>query len=131
MRHLLIRGGLAGIVALGLAGLAAPTARADGLFNRAWNFTPTDRGGLAVVMRQVNGGMWDAGRNSSGVGSYNITQYVCSGDSSSASATGNSSCIILGSNASGSVNAGQNSNGDSSANSSINDLINQLSNGNN
>jgi hypothetical protein len=84
------------------------------MFNKPWDFEPTDRAGLAVYMHQA----------ATGTGGTN--QYVCGGAQQSATATGNSICIIVGDGANANIDAGQDMIGDATANNSTQDLIDQL-----
>src|SRR5690606_39247923 len=92
---------------------AAPGAAEAQLFDRPWSFRSVDRAGLAVAARQVEGGLFDADRRfgSGGGGVAGGNQYVCGGPSNSASATGNSVCIIIGDGANGTISTGQELNG--------------------
>lgn len=124
----LIKQGLTLAFGLSLVCLGSLQAPAQD-FDTPWQFNRVDRAGIAVVMRQANGGLFDQAAPSSSTST--ITQYVCGDGTGTTSATGNSACVILGAGSNGNINTGQNNDGNPSASSSLNDMIDQLANGNN
>lgn len=104
-------------VAIALAGSAA----ADPLGGKdPWNFTPVNRAGLAVAIKNIE----DPG--SGGSGSGGGTTIVCGGTSggsgdgstgSGSSATANNNCVIINNSDGAIVNTDQDSVGNQSSNS--------------
>lgn len=109
---------------LGAAALfGAGAARADDpLMGKApWNFTPQNRAGIAVAMKNIED------PNSGGSGGGSGTTIVCGGTSgaggtggtgSGSSATANSNCVIINNSDGAIVNTDQHSNGDQTSSSS-------------
>lgn len=94
-----------------LAALGAQAATAQ-MYENPYQNNGTDRAGLAIVMKQIDDGLFDSNRNSSTVAPASAAGVlVCGGTGSDATATANSSCIILGDGATGVVNLGQTSDG--------------------
>jgi len=110
-----------GLVAFSAVVLLLPAVASAQMYERAWDFTPRDRAGLAVVQKQVESGAFSSsnGTISSGTSASgsNSTLLLCGGDGGDSSATANSSCIIL-NNATGDLVIGQDAVGDQSANAS-------------
>jgi hypothetical protein len=116
--------GTATMVLMGLALLSAGSTRADPLGGKEpWNFTPVNRAGLAIAIKQVE----DPGSGANGGGSG--TTVVCGGTSgasgdgatgSGASSTANNSCIIINNSDGAIVNSDQTSDGNQSSSSSTN-----------
>ncbi len=116
-----------GTVAVPLVLLAALTAgptRADPLGGKEpWNFTPVNRAGLAIAIKQAEDG------DKAGGGSGGGTTIVCGGTSggsgdgsvgSGSSATANNNCIIINNSDGAIVDVDQHSNGNQSSNSNAN-----------
>ena len=100
-------------IALVAAGLVPAISMAQpGQNSEPWSAQPADRAGLAVALKQADGGFPSA--NGSG---GSTTQLVCGGGTGTASATANSTCIIL-NNSTGEIDVGQGSRGDQTATSS-------------
>lgn len=102
-------------------GLALAGEASAQMFERPWSFKSRDRASLAVVMKQVEEGMFSrrsensAAGNGGAVGGFNSsTLLLCGGSGGDASATANSSCIIL-NNATGDLTIGQDAVGDQGA----------------
>ncbi len=121
MKNSKVAAGLAASLALILA--ASPVAAQ--MFERAYSFTGRDRASLAVVMKQAESGMFD-GNVSSGGGdlNYNVTNLVCGGSGSQASATANSACTILNNSAGNTVGSDQDSAGNQDAQAQTNQTVN-------
>ncbi len=118
--------------AASLAVLLAATPVAAQMFERAFSFGARDRASLAVIMKQVESGMFKPQRqqsssnssilppsyNSSSSLEYTVNNLICSGDSGSANADANSACIIL-NGSTGTIGARQNSIGAQNATSDV------------
>lgn len=107
--------------AMGVAMLAgASVAQADALGGKEpWDFTPVNRAGLAVAIKQIE----DPGSGGSGSGSG--TTIVCGGTSgaggdgatgSGSSATANNNCVIINNSDGAIVNTDQDSVGNQTSN---------------
>jgi hypothetical protein len=110
---------LTACVLVGAAALAGGSAKADDpLMGKApWSFTPQNRAAIAIAIKNIE----DPGSGGSGAGTI-----VCGGTGgasgqgatgSAASATANSSCIILNNSDGAIVNSDQDSDGDQDADS--------------
>ena len=113
-----------------LAALVATTAIAAvsipasaQMFEGAYQNNQRDGAGLAVVMKQVDEGMFSSNSGSQVVGGGGSSEILlCGGDGSEGStsgATANSSCMIIGDGAIANINLGQESDGDQNANSDV------------
>jgi hypothetical protein len=129
-----------------LAALVATTAIAAfslpagaQMFESAWSGSHRDGLSTAIIMKQVDSGMYDNTNGSSVVssGSSSSEVLLCGGDGSegsNAGSTANSSCIILGDNANAIIDLGQDSDGDQNSNSDVDtgnlsDALESLNNG--
>lgn len=87
------------------------------MFEGAYQNNSRDGLSSAVIMKQVDSGMF--GNNNSGLisggGGTNGDVLLCGSDESTASATANSSCIIIGDGATAIIDMGQGSDGDQTA----------------
>lgn len=99
-----------------LAVLAGTLPAAAQMSEDPWQFKRRDRAGLAVVMKQAEAGAFSSATASAtaGVASETTVLMCGGGDGGTASATANSSCIIL-NNATGDLSIGQDALGDQSA----------------
>ena len=99
--------------------MAANPAFSDGLNNEAWSFSPQNRASIASLIKQTEDRPSQS--TTSGYGYGSLTTMIC-GDGS-ATAKGNSSCILL-NNSTGVIDLGQDSDGDQTATSDITDTTN-------
>jgi hypothetical protein len=105
------------------------------MFEQAYSNNHRDGLGTALIMKQVDEGAFDRNTTTTtGTGTSSI--LLCGGDGSegsSAGATANSSCIIVGDNANAIIDLGQDSDGDQDANSdtsgNLSDALEGLSGG--
>lgn len=102
------------VAALTLAAALSQAASAQ-MFEQPFKNRPTDRAGMAVVMKQVSSGMFDSRSTTTGSSAGSSTVLLCGGPDGGSTATSNSSCIILGDGASGLINLGQASEGNQDA----------------
>ena len=110
MKYLLLCG--AGLFAAATAGF--PVSAEAQERNRSWQFSGQNRASIAALIREVEEG-GDSNGAVAGYTSPGYTSLVCGGDGQ-ASATGNSTCIIL-HNSDGFVDVGQDSDGTQTATS--------------
>ena len=76
----------------------------DGQNRQAWGFPDTARASMAIIMKQQEGGSQSVSGGDGG------NALVCGGGTGGATATANSTCIIL-NNSTGSIDVGQGSKG--------------------
>ena len=110
-----------------LAALAVSTAVAAislpasaQMFEQAYNPGFRDGLGTAIVMKQVEEGMFSGNQGTVSSGSSSTEILLCGGDGSegsNAGSTANSSCIILGDNTNANIDLGQDSLGDQNSSS--------------
>ncbi|MEM7122323.1 MAG: hypothetical protein AAF563_13650 [Pseudomonadota bacterium] len=102
--------------------LAAPAGAQ--MFERAYSNSNRDGLSSAVVMKQVDEGLFSPQQPvvSSGGGGGDV--LLCGSDESQSSATANSSCIIIGDGATAIIDMGQDSLGDQDANAESNQDVN-------
>ena len=98
-------------------GAAAAPAGAQ-MFERAYDNNQRDGLGMAIVMKQVDEGLFSPQQNVTSSGSAAPGDILlCGSDESTSTATANSSCIIIGDGATAIIDMGQDSLGDQDANS--------------
>jgi hypothetical protein len=86
---------------------------------RPWGFNTQNRASIAALIKQVEG----SSSASTVTAGTSITNLICGGDGADASATGNSSCIIL-NNSDGVISVGQDAAGNQDANSETTETTN-------
>ncbi|MBX6322673.1 MAG: hypothetical protein IRY94_12655 [Rhodospirillaceae bacterium] len=119
----------AGLALAWIALSPAPSSAQSGQFDEPWRFGTTNRSAIAVYMRQREDQLDGLGSGGSAGGTGQT--YVCGSagnGSSTAGATGNSTCIIL-NNSDGQVTVTQDSSGNQSADaqSSLSETLKELS----
>jgi hypothetical protein len=90
------------------------------MFEKAYSNNNRDGLGTALIMKQVDEGAFDRSSATTTSGGGTADVFLCGGDGSegsSAGATANTSCIILGDNTNAIIDLGQASDGDQNANS--------------
>jgi hypothetical protein len=90
------------------------------MFEQAYRNNTRDGLGAALIMKQVDEGAFDRSTTTMSSGGSTSEIFLCGGDGSdgsSAGATANTSCIILGDNTNAVIDLGQASDGDQNANS--------------
>jgi len=112
------------LATVALVGLLAQGAAAQ-MFEKPYNSPSRDRAGLAIVMKQVDSGMFGRSVSSTGTSAGGVSQVLlCGGPDGGSTATSNSSCIILGDGATGMINLGQDSAGNQDAQATQNQTTN-------
>ncbi len=102
-------------VTTAIGAVAAPASAQ--MFEQAYQNNNRDGLSSAVVMRQVDGGLYDSQNGTTGLASGGSSGDVllCGSDDSTSTAQANSSCIIIGDGATAIIDLGQDSDGDQTA----------------
>ena len=112
---------LAVTTAIGMVAAAPAGAQ---MFERAYSNNNRDGLSSAVVMKQVEEGLFSPQQGvvtSGGGGTGDV--LLCGSDDSQSTATANSSCIIIGDGATAIIDMGQDSDGDQDANAESNTAV--------
>ena len=111
-------------VTTAIGALAAPAGAQ--MFERAYSNNQRDGLSSAVVMKQVDEGLFQQQQPlvSGGGGGGTGDVLLCGSDDHQSSATANSSCIIIGDGATAIIDLGQDSLGDQDANAESNQEVN-------
>lgn len=108
-----------GIYSVLSLGFLLPCVNAQAQMNsEPWGFSQQNRASIAALMRQVE----DVPVGAEGASGVNADSMICGGGE--ASASGNSTCIIL-KNAMGDISIGQDSNGNQTAKNRNEEIINE------
>jgi hypothetical protein len=105
-------------VTTALAAVSLPASAQ--MFEQAYSNNNRDGLGTALVMKQVDEGLFSRSGTTTTSGTSTSEIFLCGGDGSegsSAGATANTSCIILGDNTNAVIDLGQASDGDQNATS--------------
>lgn len=112
------------VTAVTIVAMAFAQGASAQMFEDPYRHNTIDRAGMAVVIKQVDEGMFNRSTATTSGASGSSTVLLCGGPDGGSTATSNSSCIILGDGASGLINLGQASDGDQDADATQNQTTN-------